>query len=39
MQDAVAADRLDGAITELVRAARRFFTELAPHPVKLPLAA
>jgi hypothetical protein len=39
MQDAVAADRLDGAITELVRAARRFFTELALHPVKLPLAA
>jgi hypothetical protein len=39
MQDAVAANRLDGAIADLVRAARRCFTELAPHPVKLPLAA
>ena len=39
MKDAVAADRLEGSITELVLAARRFFTELAPHPVKLPLAA
>ena len=39
MKDAVAADRLEGSITELVLAARRFFTELAPHPVTLPLAA
>ena len=39
MKDAVAANRLDGSIADLVRAARRFFTELAPHPVKLPLAA
>lgn len=39
MKDAVAADRLQGSITELVLAARCFFTELAPHPVKLPLAA
>jgi transposase len=39
MKDAVAADRLEGTITDLVLAARRFFTELAPHPVKLPLAA
>jgi DDE superfamily endonuclease/Winged helix-turn helix len=39
MKDAVAADRLEGSITDLVLAARRFFKELAPHPVKLPLAA
>ena len=39
MQDAVAADRLEGSITVLVVAARQFFTELAPHPVKLPLVA
>src|SRR5260221_243095 len=39
MKDAVAANRLDGSIADLVRAARRFFTELAPHPVQLPLAA
>jgi transposase len=39
MKDAVAADRLEGSITELVLAARRFFTELPPHPLKLPLAA
>jgi transposase len=39
MKDAVAADRLEGSITALVLAARRFFTELAPHPVKLPLVA
>ncbi len=39
MKDAVAADRLEGSITDLVLAARRFFNELAPHPVKLPLAA
>jgi hypothetical protein len=35
----VAANRLDGSIADLVRAACRFFTELSPHPVKLPLAA
>jgi transposase len=39
MKDAVAADRLEGSITDLVLAARRFFTEIAPHPVKLPLVA
>jgi transposase len=39
MKDAVAADRLEGSITDLVLTARRFFTEIAPHPVKLPLAA
>jgi transposase len=39
MKDAVAADRLEGSITVLVMAARKFFTELAPHPVKLPLVA
>jgi hypothetical protein len=39
IKDAVAADRLEGSITELVLAARRFFTELAPRPVNLPLAA
>ena len=39
MKDAVAADRLEGAIQDLAAVARRFFTELAPHPVKLPLAA
>jgi transposase len=39
MKDAVAADRLEGSIAVLVMAARQFFTELAPHPVKLPLVA
>ncbi len=39
MKDAVAADRLEGSITELVLAARRFFAERAPHPVNLPFAA
>src|SRR5260221_8704154 len=39
MKDAVAADRLEGSIARLDLAARRFFTEIAPHPVKLPLAA
>ena len=39
MKDAVAANRLDGSLADLVRAAHRFFTALAPHPVKLPLAA
>src|SRR5262249_30333234 len=38
MKSAVAADRLAGSIEELVAAARRFFTDLAPHPVKLPIA-
>ncbi len=39
MKDAVAADRLEGSITVLVATARQCFTELAPHPVKLPLVA
>jgi hypothetical protein len=39
MKSAVAADRLAGSIEALVTAARRFFTDLAPHPVKLPLVA
>ena len=39
MKGAVAADRLAGSIEELTAAARRFFAELAPHPVKLPSAA
>jgi transposase len=39
MKSAVAADRLAGSIGELVAAARRFFTDLAPHPVKLPSVA
>jgi transposase len=39
MKSAVAADRLAGSSEELVAAARRFFTNLAPHPVKLPTAA
>jgi transposase len=39
MKAAVAADRLAGSIEELTAAARRFFAELAPHPVKLPGAA
>jgi transposase len=39
MKSAVAADRLAGSSEELAAAARRFFTELAPHPVKLPIAA
>jgi transposase len=39
LKDAVAADRLEGASTDLVLTARRFFTEIAPHPVQLPLAA
>ena len=38
MKGAVAADRLSGSIEELTAAACRFFTELAPHPVKLPSA-
>lgn len=39
MKSAVAADRLAGSIEELAAAARRFFAELPPHPVKLPSAA
>jgi len=39
MKGAVAADRLAGSIEELTAAARRFFAEMAPHPVKLPSAA
>ncbi len=39
MKAAVAADRLAGSIEELAVAARRFFADLAPHPVKLPSAA
>lgn len=39
MKAAVAADRLAGSIEELAVAARRFFADLAPHPVKLPIAA
>jgi len=39
MKSAVAADRLAGSIGELVAAARRFFTALAPHPFTLPIAA
>jgi transposase len=39
MKGAVAADRLTGSIEELTAAARRFFAEMAPHPVKLPSAA
>ena len=39
MKSAVAADRLAGSIEELAAAARRFFAELPPHPVKPPIAA
>ncbi len=39
MKSAVAADRLAGSIEEFTSAARRFFTDLAPHPVKLPNVA
>ena len=35
----VAADRLEGNLATLVGHARRFCAELAPHPVKLPVAA
>jgi transposase len=34
MKGAVAADRLAGSIAVLTSAARRFFADLAPHPVK-----
>jgi transposase len=39
MKSAVAADRLAGSIGELAAAARRFFSDLAPHPVIAPSAA
>jgi transposase len=39
MKDKVAANRLAGDIDSLVAQARRFFGELAPHPVTLPEAA
>ncbi len=39
MKDAVAADRLAGSIEVLTHAARRFFADLAPYPVKLAHAA
>lgn len=39
MKGAVAADRLAGSSEELTAAARQFFADLAPHPVKLPSAA
>jgi len=39
MKDAVAANRLAGSIEELAVLARRFFADLAAHPVSLPLAA
>lgn len=39
LKTAVAANRLAGSRDELVLAARQFFNELAPHPVRLPTAA
>lgn len=36
MKGDVAANRLSGSIDELTKMARRFFTELAPHPVRHP---
>ena len=39
MKGKVAANRLSGNINELTNTARRFFTELAPHPVQLLQAA
>jgi len=39
MKDAVAANRLAGSIETLTVSARRFFVDLAAHPVSLPLAA
>jgi transposase len=39
MKSAVAADRLAGNIEELSAAARRFFSDLTPHPVLLPAAS
>jgi len=39
MKDDVAANRLAGSIEELAASGRRFFAEIAAHPVSLPLAA
>jgi hypothetical protein len=39
MKDDVAANRLASSIEELAAKARRFFADLAAHPVDLPLAA
>jgi DDE superfamily endonuclease len=39
MTDDVAANRLAGSMGLLVAAARRFFADLTPHPVALPVAA
>jgi transposase len=39
LKDAVAANRLAGSMDELVAEARRFCTDLAPHPVSLAAAA
>lgn len=39
LKTAVAANRLAGSMDELVRAARQFFADLAPHPVQLPNVA
>lgn len=39
MKHDVAANRLAGSIEELTAVARRFFADLAAHPVSLPLAA
>jgi transposase len=39
MKDKVAANRLAGSIGQLSAAARRFFTELSPHPTARPAAA
>jgi hypothetical protein len=39
MKDKVAANRLAGSIEQLAGAARRFFTELPPHPAALPVGA
>jgi hypothetical protein len=39
LKDAVAADRLEGDLTALVAHIRRFCAELAPYPVKPPVAA
>jgi len=39
LKDGVAANRLAGSMEELVAEARRFCTDLAPHPVSLAVAA
>jgi len=36
LKDAVAANRLAGSMEDVAEAARRFFREVAPHPVALP---